>query len=120
MTSEASSYDMDFNQWTNECISVSEAGDICAIKSKQLLINVVTKQLWSSRLVFGYTDVVHLGEEQVANHLNEDYKYNDDSGIVFCDLDRVRICFLLEMKKYILEYKIKFLNYRRKTTRWLV
>jgi hypothetical protein len=92
MATESSSFAIDFNKWTNECISVSEAGDICAIKSMQLLTNVVSKHIWANRLVFGYTDVVHLGERQVANHLNEDYTYNDDNGIVFCDLDLVRMC----------------------------
>jgi hypothetical protein len=51
VSTESSVYDVSCNEWSNECICVTEAGEICAMRSKQLLTNVMGKFIWQNRLV---------------------------------------------------------------------
>lgn len=90
----SSACDMDFSDWLNSFVVVSDNGDIVGGYCKQLLFTFAEKDARKSRFIFGCTEVVELKKEQPPI-LNSESSYPDKYGLVFCDILDVSLYFYL-------------------------
>lgn len=88
----SSACDMDFSDWLNSFVVVSDNGDIVGGYCKQLLFTFAEKDARRSRFVFGCTEVVEL-EKKEPVILNSESSYPDKYGLIFCDI--LDVSFLL-------------------------
>lgn len=76
--------DMDFNDWLNSFVVVTDNGDIVGSYCKQLLFTFSEKDARKFRFIFGCTEVVELKTENPT--LDSESSYPDKYGLIFCDI----------------------------------
>lgn len=77
--------DMDFNDWLNSFVVVTDNGDIVGGYCKQLLFTFSEKDARKCRFIFGCTEVVELKKAETPI-LNSESSYPDKYGLIFCDI----------------------------------
>lgn len=75
---------MDFNDWLNSFVVVTDNGDIVGGYCKQLLFTFSEKDARKCRFIFGCTEVVDLNKENPI--VKSDCSYPDKYGLIFRDI----------------------------------